>query len=416
MTKFVIQGGQPLHGAIQVAGSKNAVLPSMAASLLTDQPCTIKNVPEILDVKNFIKILRELGAQVTFKNHILRIRCRKVRSPQPNPKLVKSMRASVVLLGTLLGRLGRANVNFPGGDKIGPRPIDIHLRAFERLGAKVTTKRSIRLAAKKLKGAELFAESSVTGTENMLLAAVLASGTTVIKLAAGEPHVQQLGQYLNKMGAKISGLGTPTLTIKGVRKLRGASIRIIPDEIEAGTLAILAAATRSQLEIREFPHEHLDAVYNKFLEMGVPFDKKRRNLIIKRSTGSLRPAIIRTGVYPNLPTDLQPPFGVLATQAKGTSYIHDWIWEGRLGYLEQLARMGAKIKAVDAHHAQITGPTPLLGSNIESLDIRSGMTLVIAALVAKGKSEINDIHHIDRGYERLDERLRGIGADIQRVE
>lgn len=405
-----------MSGSVTVMGSKNSVLPLLAATLLTRDECVITRVPDIVDVQNFTKILEKLGSKVIRKNKSLKVCCGELKSDCPDKKLVGSMRASIVLLGGLLGRLHKARLAHPGGDLIGARPIDVHLRAFRSMGANIAEGEIINATAKKLKGAEVYAESSVTGTENIILAAVLAKGRTVIKLAAQEPHVEALCKFLNLMGAKIVGVGTHTLIINGVKNLHGAKIEVIPDMIEAGSFAVLAAVTKGNVEIKGVNHNHMDAVYNKLAEMGVNFEKTGSNLYIRPSGGAYSAASIRTGYYPNLATDLQPPFGVLATQAKGCSSIHDWIWEGRLGYLYELKKMGANVTIMNPHQAQVFGPTDLRGSVIDSLDIRSGMTLVIASLAAIGRSEIKNIHHIDRGYEHIDERLRALGADIRRVE
>lgn len=415
MAKFVITGGKKLSGKIAVSGAKNAILPILAATLLTGEKCRITNVPDILDVKNFVKILIALGAKVETADRALSIQSRQLKTHRPPDNLVSSMRASIVLLGALLGRLGRAEIAYPGGDLIGKRPIDLHLQGFRKLGATVREETTISVSAQKLAGAELFAESSVTGTENLVLAAVLSAGRTVIKLAALEPHVAALCDFLNSMGAKISGVGENILTIEGVKKLHGAETAVIPDMIEAGSFALLAAATRSEMEIVGVAHGHLDAVYHKFDEMGVKFEKRGNSLLILTPKNEYQSAILRTGLYPNLATDLQPPFGVFATQCRGITRIHDWIWEGRLGYLSELKKMGADARIIDTHQAEIKGPTKLAGNTIRSLDIRSGMTLVIAAIVAAGVSEIEGIQHIDRGYEQIDVRLRELGADIKRV-
>ncbi len=416
MSSFRIVGGRQLKGKISVGGFKNAVLPLMAATLLTDEPCTITNVPDIVDVRNFLSILSGLGAKVEYDGESVKVECSGVVNPRPEEKLAGSMRASVVLLGALLGRLGRAELAYPGGDIIGARPIDVHARAFRLMGAEVETGNVIIARAKRLVGCEVFAESSVTGTENIILAAVKASGITTVKLAAQEPHVVSLCEFLNSMGARITGVGTHTLTIEGVERLGGAKAKVIPDMLEAGTFAVLACATHSEITVAGVRHDHLDAVYNKLSEMGAVFDRKGNDLILHGRQSHLRSATVRTGLYPNLATDLQPPFGVLATQCEGTSIIHDWIFEGRLGYLKELSKMGARVEILDDHKARVTGPTPLAGSRIQSLDIRSGMTLVIAALVADGETVIDGIQHIDRGYQHIDARLRSLGADIERVE
>ncbi|MCL5435505.1 MAG: UDP-N-acetylglucosamine 1-carboxyvinyltransferase, partial [Patescibacteria group bacterium] len=344
MAKFIIQGGKPLSGSIRVAGSKNAALPMLSATLLTEEGCTFTNVPDILDVLNFLAILKDLGAEVERKDDTVKISCQNVVKSKPDPKLVASMRASVVLLGALLARTGKVELAFPGGDLIGSRPIDVHLRGFAQMGAKISEGECVELSAKKLSGSELFAESSVTGTENMILAAVLASGQTVIKLAALEPHVTALCEFLNRMGAKISGLNTSTLVIEGIKRLHGAEMEVIPDMIETSTFISLAAATKSRVEILNVDHTQMDAIYHKFSDMGVNFRIDGSSLQILPPQAPYRSAPIRTGLYPNLATDAQPLFGLLATQAQGLSRIHDWIWEGRLGYLSELSKMGASVK------------------------------------------------------------------------
>ncbi len=403
-----------MAGRIRVSGSKNAVLPMLAATLLTRHRCVITDVPDIVDVRNFLKILTDLGCSVKTRPGKVEVAAENLRTFRPDPVLVGSMRASVVLLGALLGRSRQVDLSFPGGDLIGARPIDVHLRAFSQMGAVANGQSRLRLKAKRLNGAEVFAESSVTGTENMILAGVLATGTTVIKLAALEPHVLSLCKFLKKMGARISGIGTHTLVIRGVKNLHGATSSVIPDMIEAGTFALLAAATKSQITITNVDHSQMDAVYHKMSEMGVRFSLAKDSLTILKPKSSYRAGAIRTGLYPNLATDLQPPFGVFATQCRGTSVVHDWIWEGRLGYLAELKKLGARVRLIDTHRAEITGPVGLKSGNIRSSDIRAGMTLLIAAIVARGKSVVRDIHHIDRGYEKIEQRLSKLGAKITR--
>jgi len=416
MNKFLINGGKKITGEVRIAGSKNAALPLIAATLLTEQKCRLENVPDILDVHSLASIIEDLGGKVSYESRGLTIHNRKLSKSAPSPKKVGASRASVLLMGALLARNGRAEIAYPGGDKIGARPIDIHLRVMKKLGASVNEGKRILLKVKKLKGARVFTESSVLATENALLAASLASGTTVIKGAAMEPHVVQLQKYLQKMGAHIRGVGTSEVTVKGVLKLRGAKIRVIPDMIETGSFAILAAMTRGELILKGVDHTHMDAFYQKLDEIGVSFDKNPHELIIKDPQPRLRSVAIRTGIYPNLATDLQPPFGVLATKAVGNTTIHDWIFEGRLGYLAELKKMGARYKKIDNHAAEIYGPVSLKGANISCADIRSGITLLIAALSAKGTSVLSEIRHLDRGYEHLETRLQNIGADIVRIE
>jgi UDP-N-acetylglucosamine 1-carboxyvinyltransferase len=418
MSTFVISGGKKLSGSIEVAGSKNAILPIMAACLLTDEECVIENVPRIKDVETLSEIMREIGAQVSYKNHRLSISAKRIGKEEPNSEKVGKFRSSIFLLGALLARRGHVSMAYPGGDKIGARPIDTHLFGLEHLGARVYKNHAdISVKTDKLTGGKIvLPESSVTGTETLLMAAVLAVGETVIKLAATEPHVQDLANFLNKMGAKISGQGTSTIVVSGVKKLHGASHAIVPDYLEAGTFACLGAATRSELEVKNIDPEHLDSVFILLEQMGVEFQVGHKNLYIKRPKEIYKAAVIQTGLYPKLSSDILPTFAVLATQAKGTSLVHDWMYEGRLTYIAELIKMGANAIIADPHRALITGPTPLIGTEINGLDIRAGITLVIAGLVAEGKTIIREAEHVDRGYEKIEERLHKIGADIKRVE
>lgn len=417
MSSLIIQGGKKLSGSIRVAGMKNAVLPLMAATLLTEDECILENVPRIKDVETFVAIFHDLGVAVKWSNHTLIISAHNLKNGRPNSLLTRKLRASVLLMGALLGRFGRVHMSYPGGDIIGARPIDTHLFGLSHLGAQVRESRSdVVIFAPKLSGTKVvLPESSVTGTENLLLAAVRAKGVTVIKLAATEPHVQELAVFLNKMGAKITGFGTSTITVTGVEKLRGAKYRIIPDQIEAGTFACLAAATKSEVEIQDIEPDHLDAVFVLLEQMGVVFEVGHTNLYIKKPREIYKAAVIQTGLYPKLASDLQPPFAVLATQSKGTSLVHDWMYEGRLNYINELIKMGANAIIADPHRALITGPTPLYGTEINGLDIRAGITLAIAGLTAEGKTTIADADHIDRGYENIEGRLQALGADIERV-
>ena len=418
MSRLIIKGGRKLSGSIRVAGMKNAVLPLMAACLLTDDECTLENVPKIKDVESFIDILKALGAAMTWKNHTLVINAAGVKGSEPDPVLTRKLRASVLLMGPLISRFGRVKMAYPGGDIIGARPIDTHLFGFSHLGAQVRENHAdVSVTANRLSGATVvLPESSVTGTENLILAAVFAKGKTTIKLAATEPHVQELATFLNKMGAKIHGQGTSTIIIEGVENLSGTRHTIIPDQIETGTFACLAAATKSDIEIKNIEPDHLDAVFVLLEQMGVVFEVGHSNLYIKPPRQMYKSAVIQTGLYPKLASDLQPTFAVLATQAKGTSLVHDWMYEGRLNYVSELIKMGANAIIADPHRALITGPTPLFGTEINGLDIRAGITLVIAGLVAEGTTTIHDAGHVDRGYERVDERLKALGADITRIE
>jgi len=416
MSSLLIKGGQKLSGIIKVAGMKNAVLPLMAACLLTHEECVLENVPAIKDVETFVDLFRDLGVAVTCVNHTLTISA-KTATNVPNPTLTRKLRASVLLLGALLPRFGDVKMPYPGGDVIGARPIDIHLDGFRKLGARVAENHAGMHLSGKLKGAKIVLRlPSVLATENLLLAAALTPGITIIKPAAAEPHVQELARFLIQMGAKVDGIGTYELRVTGVEKLTGARHDIDPDQVEAGTFAILGAATRSEIEITPIVPDHLDNIVRQFEEMGVGFEVSKRSLLMKKPKSIYKASIIQTGYYPqHIPSDLQPPFALLATQAKGTSLIHDPVFEGRMSYIHELMKMGANAIIADPHRALITGPTPLFGTEMNGLDIRAGITLLIAGLVAEGKTVIHDADHIDRGYEHIEDRLTELGAAIERV-
>jgi UDP-N-acetylglucosamine 1-carboxyvinyltransferase len=417
MSKFIINGGKKLGGQIAVSGSKNALFPLMAAALLTDEECVLTNVPQIKDMETMVAILQDLGAIVNPSDHSLVIKAEKIEKNTPNPELVSKLRGSIVLLGALLARMKKVSMSFPGGDKIGKRPIDAHLSALEALGARATTNGLIEVSVNELKGTKIvMEESSVTATETLILAASVAHGQTVIKLAAMEPHTQQLCEFLNLMGAKISGIGSPTLTIEGVEKLHGAKIKIIPDSNEAASFITLAAAAKSELTVSKINPEFLDDFLLKLKKMSVNFEVGRDFIKVKTSDKDYQATKIQGGLYPKLASDDIPPMAVLATQAVGTSIMNEWMYENRLGYATELMKMGAHVEAIDSHNVAITGPTRLKGDKMTSYDIRMGMSLLVAALVADGQSEIDGAEHLDRGYENLEERLTAIGADIKRVE
>ncbi|OGE83301.1 MAG: UDP-N-acetylglucosamine 1-carboxyvinyltransferase [Candidatus Doudnabacteria bacterium RIFCSPLOWO2_01_FULL_44_21] len=417
MSKFIINGGKKLSGEIVVGGSKNAMFPVLAASLLTTDECRFTNVPAILDREIFCKLIQDLGAEVEISDHTVVIRAKNLNKHVLNFELSSKLRGSIVLLGALLGRFKQAKMSFPGGDVIGQRSVSPHLRVFEKLGASISTEGGIEAQADKLVGSKIvLEESSVTATENAILAAVLAEGQTLIKLAAMEPHIQQLCQFLNLMGAKISGIGTTNILIDGVSKLHGAQIELIPDSNEAASFITLAAATKSEIKISKINPDFMDDFLMKLRQMNVDLkvgDDFVRVLIPKEE---YRSAKIQCGLYPKMASDDMPPLAVLATQAKGESLIYEWLYENRLGHIPQLVKMGANAQILDTHQVKIIGSTLLKGAKIESFDIRMGMTLVIAALVAEGKSEIDGIHHVDRGYEHLEEKLSKLGADIKRVD
>lgn len=418
MSKFIIKGGQRLRGRVRAQGSKNAAFPVITAALLGRSPSEVRNVPDIGDVRTTLAILKHLGVACEFRGHTLKIDPRRIRSRPLPRKLASRFRGSVVFAGALLARFGTVRLALPGGDKIGARPIDVHLDGFRKLGARVREGRfGIEVSGRHLVGSKLvLGVSSVTGTENLILASVMASGATRIKLAAAEPHVQNLCRFLNKMGAKIRGIGTASLTIRGVGFLRGAGHALCPDEIGAMTLAVAAAATRGHVAITGVDLAALDAPLAALERMGVNFITRADKLEIRPSRRGYRATRILTGVYPQLLTDMQPLLGVLATQARGETSIHDWIYEGRQGYLLALRKMGARVKIEDLHRAKISGPTQLRGASITTPDIRAGASILIAALIAKGRSIIYNAEIIDRGYEKIDERLRQLGADITRAD
>jgi len=418
MAQFIIEGGQHLKGEIEVMGMKNAATPILAATLLTKESCLLKNVPNISDVRAVLDIIKSLGGQVeNIDEHALKISNKNIDPQQLEEKAVRRIRSSVLFMGPLLARFGKVDLPEPGGCIIGNRPLDTHTYALEQLGAKIEKKdRFYGMRAERLKGTVIILpEFSVTATENVLMAASLAEGRTVIKLAAAEPHVQDLCNFLNKMGAKITGIGTHTLTIDGVKELHGAEHVIIPDQIEAGTFAVLAAATRGEIKIKNIIPEHLEIILLKLKQIGVKFEVGPDYVQVLPSA-DLKAFKLQTMPYPGFPTDLQSPFGVLATQCQGTSLIQDPLFEGRMGYVNELAKMGANAIIADPHRVIITGPTPLYGQDIKSLDLRAGATLIIAGLIATGQTTINQAEVIDRGYEKIEERLSKLGANIRRVD
>lgn len=418
MSKLIIKGGTKLNGRIQVAGMKNAATPIIAACLLTSEPCVLRNIPRIKDVFRMLEILQGLGVKVSWLDeHNLSLAAKSVNCQSLSKDLIAAMRSSILLLGPLLARCGEIELPEPGGCIIGNRPIDTHLYALERLGAAVSRKNgTYQFRANSLKGATIILpEFSVTATENVLMAAVMAQGTTVIKLAAAEPHVQDLISFLQKMGARIQGAGTHTLVIEGVKELRGTEHAIIPDQIEIGTFAVAAAATGGEVEIAPIVPEHLEIILLKLKQANVNFQIEQDKLLIKEST-DLRAFRLQALPYPGFPTDLQAPFGVLATQCAGTSLIQDPLYEGRMSYVSELVKMGANAIVADPHRVVINGPTPLFGQEIKSFDLRAGATLIIAGLIAQGETIINEAEIVDRGYEDIDGRLRALGAKIERIE
>ncbi len=414
MKKFIINGGRPLKGEVKVSGSKNAALPILCASMLSEKEVVLENVPDIDDIHSMIEILREFGAKISFGKNKVTIDPSKIKKRNAPDEVFKRMRASILTLGALLPRLKEMKIAFPGGCVLGKRSVHAHTHAFKQLGCEIVDdKKGLHIKCGNLKGNKIILpELSVTGTENAIMASVLAEGETEIRLAAAEPHVQDLCHFLNELGAKISGIGTNKVKVKGVKKLKGGRYEITGDYLEAGTFAIAAATTKGDLKIKGINPEHLDSFWQKMDEAGVKFEIGKDFVHIFPTEKLYAVKMLRTAVYPSFPTDLQAPFAVLLTQAKGVSKIFETLFEGRLNYLFELEQMGAHIEFLNPHQALVIGPSKLNPMPISSFDIRAGAAMVIAALIAKGETEISNISYINRGYERLEEKLRSIGADI----
>jgi len=418
MESLIIKGGVPLHGEVTISGAKNAVLPLMAATLLTAEPCTIRRVPNLSDVRFMGQILTWLCAKVEFDGDTVRIEARKIRGAG-DYDLVRKMRGSICIMGPLLGRLKKATVSLPGGCIIGARPINLHLKGFAALGAKLKVENGyVEASAKRLVGAEMFlggrAGSTVLGTANVMMAATLAEGITVIESAACEPEVVDLANFLNAMGAKIVGAGSPTLTITGVKELHGAEHEVIPDRIEAATYAIAAAATDGEVLLRGARPDHLHAVLDKLRDAGVKIERKGPDLLVRRN-GRLKPVDITTLPYSGFPTDVQAQMMALMVLTPGISIITERIFESRFMHVSELARLGADIE-IEGPSAIIKGGKPLSGAPVMASDLRASAALVIAGLAATGATQINRVYHLDRGYENMDSKLRGLGARVERIE
>ena len=415
--RFLVTGGAKLNGTVRVGGSKNAALPIIAASLLTDEEVVLTNVPDIADIGVMEHILHFLGMGTGFENNTFVKRAGSPENVEIPHELVSKLRGSSLFLGPLLARNKEVRLAFPGGCVIGKRPIDAHLHALRSLGAEVLdSEELLHLKASELVGNKFtMIEASVTATENAIMTAVLAEGGTTIRLAASEPHVQDLCHFLNSMGAQIGGIGTHTLRIKGVKTLHGTTYRITPDYLETGTLVLAAAITGGSLEVLDIVPEHLDIFWQKLREVGVSFELGRDRVQVMPSLGNLKGIRIKTAIFPSFPTDLQAPFATLLTRAEGTSSIFETLFEGRLQYLHELEKMGLTPKIISPYQAEFEGPVQLRGASVASWDLRAGAAVVLAALAAEGETEISHIYYIDRGYERLDEKLNSIGAHIKRL-
>ena len=412
---YRVQGGGPLRGDVRTSGAKNAALPCLAATLLTAEPCTIRNLPGIADVGGFLAILSQLGAEVDHDPaaHRVSVRAAGPLAEAPPDQLVGNQRASFLVMGPLLAREGRGACAAPGGDVIGQRPLDVHLRGFRALGADVRTEAGRFVASGRLRGARMVLDyPSVLGTENLMLAAVRAEGETVIVNAAAEPEVAALADLLCAMGARIRGAGSHTITVTGVAELHGADYTLIPDRIEAGTFAVAAAITGGDVRIHDVRPRHLEALLSKLREIGVEIDEDEEALRVRRR-GPLQATTAQAVPYPGLATDLQALVTTLLTQAEGVSTVNERVFENRLGYVAELRKMGARI-VLAGGAAIVQGPTPLHGAVVQGLDVRASAALVVAALVADGETELRDVVHLERGYEDFGEKLRGLGAVIER--
>lgn len=417
MDKFRIIGGVPLEGEIRISGAKNSALPALAACLLTSEPVKLHRIPPVRDIGTMQQLLAYTGAELDVSEGTVTVRARELARPEAPYEVVKTMRASSLVLGPLVARTGRARVSMPGGCAIGARPINLHVAALEQLGAQIEHSHGYveAQAPKGLKGATVhFDRITVTGTEDVLMAAVMAEGETVIRNAAREPEVQDLAQLLNKMGACVEGAGTSTIRVRGVDRLHGAEHTIIADRIEAGTFLIAGAITRGDLIISEFVPEHVDALLVKMRQAGIQVSEQSKSAIRIQAGARPKPVDITTEEYPGFATDLQAQYMALMTLAEGISFITETIFENRFMHTQELARMGANIR-IEGRQAIVAGVPELAGAQVIASDLRASASLVLAGLMARGETFIDRVYHIDRGYERIEEKLARVGARIERV-
>ena len=419
LTKYIVQGGNPLFGEVEISGAKNAAVAIIPAALMVDGVCRIENLPQISDVTLCLKIMEQLGAQIRVVNrHTVDVDCRRVHSTKTSYDLARRIRASTYFIGALLGRFGQAEVAMPGGCNLGVRPIDQHVKGFTTLGAKVVVESGfVRASAAngRLRGSHVYLDVvSVGATMNIMIAAVMAEGNTVIENAAKEPHIVDLANFLNSMGANIRGAGTDTIKIRGVEHLQGGSYAIIPDQIEAGTYMAAVAATGGQILIKNIIPKHMDCITAKLVEMGVEVEENEDTLLVRR-TGPLQRTNVKTMPYPGFPTDMQPQITTVLSLAEGTSLVTESVWNTRYRYVDELKRMGAAIQ-VDEKTAVVQGVDHLTGAPIQACDLRAGAALVIAALAAQGRSEISCVQYIERGYEDIVSKFQALGADIRSID
>ncbi|MCG8515280.1 MAG: UDP-N-acetylglucosamine 1-carboxyvinyltransferase [Halanaerobiales bacterium] len=414
MGKYLISGGTPLEGEIKVSGAKNAALPIITAGLMANSPSKLLDIPMLRDVTNLCTIISKMGGKVQCSGNQVMIDPAGLTEPEADHELARKLRASYYILGVLLAKQGYARTSLPGGCNIGNRPIDLHLKGFKALGAEIRLDHGIvEVKANKLQGERIYLDyPSVGATINIILAACMAEGQTIIENAAREPEIVDLANYLTVMGAQIKGVGTDLIKIEGVKALKGAEHRIIPDRIEAGTYMVAAALTRGEVFVRNVLAEHVKPLIAKLHEMGLEIREDIAGVYIKNSKGKLKAVDIKTLPYPGFPTDLQSQMMVLLTQADGTSLVIETVWENRFMHVDELNRMGADIK-IDGHSALIK-PSHLTGAEVTVTDLRAGAALILAGLVALGKTNISEIYHIERGYENIDQKLAGIGAMISK--
>jgi UDP-N-acetylglucosamine 1-carboxyvinyltransferase len=418
MAKFIVEHSENLSGCIKISGSKNAVLPILAASILTEKECLLHQVPALTDVYAMITILENLGATVTFdtKKETLKICSGVLKKQEEEYELAEKMRASFLIMGPLLAKYKQAKIPLPGGCPIGTRPVDLHLKGFLALGCKIKQEHGyIDITTKGLKGANIYLDfPSVGATENIMMAATLANGVTMIQNAAAEPEISDLAAFLKKMGADIEGEGTDTIVIRGVKELNGTEHTIIPDRIEAGTFMTAAAITNGDIILENINEEHLKPIIAKLSETNVKIEMVKEGLRIYRK-GKLQPIHLKTMPFPGFPTDMQAPFMSLMTMIKGTSLVTETVFENRFQHVSELKRMGANIK-IESRSAVIEGVDKLTGSQVKATDLRAGAALILSALAAEGKTEISDIYHVERGYYKIEEKLKSLGAKILRCE
>lgn len=417
MDKLVIEGGRRLKGEVKISGAKNSVLPIMAATLLTDETCILRNIPKLRDIATMMKLLRSLGKSVELQQDKLAISAKGALYHVADYKLVSTMRGSFCVLGPLLAKLKKAQVSLPGGCVIGIRPVDLHLKGIQALGAHVDFENGYVIAkAKELKGNQVYLGgvfgSSVLATANVMMAATLASGKTIIESAACEPEIEDLANFLIAMGARIEGQGSPRITISGVRRLRGVDYSVIPDRIEAGTFILMAAAAHSQITLKNIQGNHLMSLFDKLEEAGLEIEKGSNQMKINGGQ-NLKPVSVSTHPYPGFPTDLQAQFMALMAMVPGVSVITDKVYPDRFMHIAELNRMGAQIRR-EGSSAIVQGTRPLFGAPVMASDLRASAALVIAGLAAKGRTEVHRIYHLERGYENLDDKLRRLGARVYR--